>query len=46
MRLNPQTCVLTAVAHQRRRVFRRDTIAEFLIATAALFSAACKAVLQ
>ena len=33
MRLKPQTYVLTAVAHQRRRVFQRDAIAELFIAT-------------
>ena len=33
MRLKPQTYALTAVAHQRRRIFQRDAIAELLIAT-------------
>jgi putative transposase len=33
MRLKPQTYVLTAVTHQRRRVFQRDAIAELFIAT-------------
>lgn len=33
MRLKPQTYALTAVAHQRRRIFQRDTVAELLIAT-------------
>ena len=33
MRLNSQTYVLTAVTHQRRRVFQRDAIAELFIAT-------------
>ena len=33
MRLKPQTYALTAIAHQRRRVFQRTTIAELLIAT-------------
>jgi putative transposase len=33
MRLRPQTYALTAIAHQRRRVFQRTTIAELLIAT-------------
>jgi len=33
MRLKRQTYVLTAVAHQRRRVFQRDAVAELLIAT-------------
>jgi putative transposase len=33
MRLKPQTYALTAVCHQRRRVFQRDATAELLIAT-------------
>ncbi len=33
MRLKSQTYVLTAVSHQRRRVFQRDAIAELFIAT-------------
>ena len=33
MRLKPQTYALTAVAHQRRRVFQQTTIAELFIAT-------------
>jgi putative transposase len=33
MRLKPQTYALTAVTHQRRRVFQRDLIAELLIST-------------
>ena len=32
MRFKSQTYVLTAVAHQRRRVFQRDAIAELFIA--------------
>ncbi len=33
MRLKSQTYALTAVSHQRRRVFQRDAIAELFIAT-------------
>jgi putative transposase len=33
MRLKPQTYVLTSVAHQRRRVFQRDVIAELFTET-------------
>jgi len=33
MRLEPQTYALTAVTHQRRRVFQRTEIAELMIAT-------------
>jgi putative transposase len=33
MRLKTQTYALTAVAHQRRRVFQRDVIAELFITT-------------
>jgi len=33
MRLKPQTYALTSVAHQRRRIFQRDAIAELFIAT-------------
>jgi putative transposase len=33
MRLKPQTYALTAVAHQRRHIFQRTTIAELLITT-------------
>jgi putative transposase len=33
MRLKPQPYALTAVAHQRRHVFQRTTIAELLIGT-------------
>jgi putative transposase len=33
MRIKPQTYALTAVCHQRRRVFQRDATAELLIAT-------------
>ncbi len=33
MRLNPQTYALTAVCHERRRIFQRTANAELLIAT-------------
>jgi putative transposase len=33
MRLKPQAYALTAVAHQRRRLFQRDVIAELFITT-------------
>jgi putative transposase len=33
MRLKPQTYALTAIAHQRRRIFQRTAIAELFIAT-------------
>ena len=33
MRIKPQTYVLTTVAHQRRRVFQRDAVAETFVAT-------------
>lgn len=33
IRLKPQTYALTAVAHQRRRLFQRDVLAELFITT-------------
>ena len=33
MRLKPQTYAITAIAHERRRIFQRATNAELLIAT-------------
>jgi putative transposase len=42
MRLKSQTYALTTVAHQRRRVFLRDAIAELLVATLFRYRDQCK----